>query len=305
MNTISDELLPCPFCGGRPSPTAHLEYSWFAPVCKSCGVSGPTVRIERGLELHKLRELMSKADALWNTRADAVRAREQSVTERQPLSAMTLRNTLLIVADKWRTRGGESHDCGEWLRQFVTEHIPAVTEREQAEQPEFTASMYGSAAAAKKAQEAAQPSGSAVDEIVNEIRAMASKKDCQIRLDRVAHIAKKIAALRTPSPAQVPEGIDAEIFAEIERAIRKFPTWPTDPLHALAVLGEEFGELTKAVLQSAYEPHKSTPDDVKGEAIQTAAMALRFCRSLHRYAYARCAQHAQESAAPTPQSAEK
>ena len=37
-----------------------------------------------------------------------------------------------------------------------------------------------------------------------------------------------------------------EVMAEVARATQKFPTWPTDPLHALAVLGEEFGELTKA-----------------------------------------------------------
>lgn len=53
--------------------------------------------------------------------------------------------------------------------------------------------------------------------------------------------------------------ITHEVLDEIERAIAKFPTWPTDPLHALAVLGKEFGELTKAVLQSIYEPHKSPP----------------------------------------------
>jgi Lar family restriction alleviation protein len=61
-------LLPCPFCGGEASPTVHLSYSWFAPVCKSCGVRGPSVRIERGLDQQKLRELMDKADDLWNTR---------------------------------------------------------------------------------------------------------------------------------------------------------------------------------------------------------------------------------------------
>lgn len=44
---------------------------------------------------------------------------------------------------------------------------------------------------------------------------------------------------------------------EMARAVAKFPTWPTDPFHALAVLGEEFGELTKAVLQHTYEPHKN------------------------------------------------
>jgi hypothetical protein len=65
----SSVLLGCPFCEGEARPTAHLTYSWFAPVCKSCGVRGPTVRIERGLDPQTMRELMNKADALWNTRA--------------------------------------------------------------------------------------------------------------------------------------------------------------------------------------------------------------------------------------------
>jgi len=65
---MSSELLPCPFCGGEARPTAYLEYSWFAPVCKSCGVRGPSVRIERGADPQKLRELLSKANSLWNTR---------------------------------------------------------------------------------------------------------------------------------------------------------------------------------------------------------------------------------------------
>lgn len=85
-----------------------------------------------------------------------------------------------------------------------------------------------------------------------------------------------------------------EVIAEVERATLKFPTWPTDPLHALAVLGEEFGELTKATLQVIYEPDKASTDDVRAEAIQVAAMALRFVASLDRYTYTRSQQHRQE-----------
>ncbi|MBK8191631.1 MAG: hypothetical protein IPK79_14450 [Vampirovibrionales bacterium] len=70
-----------------------------------------------------------------------------------------------------------------------------------------------------------------------------------------------------------------EVKAELERAINKFPTWPTDPLHALAVLGEEYGELNKAMLQLVYEPHKTTAEDVRMEAIQTAAMSIRLAMS--------------------------
>lgn len=89
-----------------------------------------------------------------------------------------------------------------------------------------------------------------------------------------------------------------DIAAEVSRAMAKFPTWPTDPLHALAVLGEEFGELTKEMLQSVYEPHKSSQEMVRKEAIQTAAMALRLVASLHRYDYRPGPQHAQPALSP-------
>lgn len=81
--------------------------------------------------------------------------------------------------------------------------------------------------------------------------------------------------------------------AEVDRATEKFPTWPTDPLHAVAVLGEEFGELTKATLQAVYEPHKSSMADVRAEAIQCAAMALRFIMSLDQYELTQGHQHLQ------------
>lgn len=85
----------------------------------------------------------------------------------------------------------------------------------------------------------------------------------------------------------------AEVLGELERATAKFPTWPCDPLHALAVLGEEFGELTKDVLQLCYEPHKTCRKNVRTEAIQTAAMALRFAMSLDEYEYRPGKQHTQ------------
>ncbi|MGL4232659.1 MAG: hypothetical protein ACRCWJ_14945 [Casimicrobium sp.] len=84
------------------------------------------------------------------------------------------------------------------------------------------------------------------------------------------------------------------VSAEIAKAMRKFPTWPTDPLHAIAVLGEEFGELTKDVLQMVYEPHKTSMDNVRKEALQTAAMAYRFLASIDVYQFARCDQHEQQ-----------
>jgi len=74
--------------------------------------------------------------------------------------------------------------------------------------------------------------------------------------------------------------------AELTRARKKFPLWPADPFVALAVLQEEVGELTKAVLQSIYEPNKQvTADDIIAEGVQVAAMAVRFLVNLDRYNY--------------------
>lgn len=107
--------------------------------------------------------------------------------------------------------------------------------------------------------------------------------------DGLCPICRETDGLIVPRP-----NIRGDIAAELSLAMRKFPTWPSDPLHALAVLGEEFGELTKAVLQETYEPHKQDRDAVRKEAIQTAAMALRFAMSLDRYQPSPCDQHAQE-----------
>lgn len=87
--------------------------------------------------------------------------------------------------------------------------------------------------------------------------------------------------------------IVGDVFDELQRAVTKFPTWPTDPIHALAVIGEEFGELTKDVLQLTYEPSKTNATNVRNEAIQTAAMVLRFVASLDIYVYAESARHQQ------------
>ena len=84
------------------------------------------------------------------------------------------------------------------------------------------------------------------------------------------------------------------IRAEVTKATTKFPTWPTDPIHAGNVLAEESGELAKAVLQAVYEPHKSSPDDVQAEAIQTGAMAVRFLMSMSRYQFVGTDQHIQD-----------
>ena len=84
------------------------------------------------------------------------------------------------------------------------------------------------------------------------------------------------------------------INAELEHAFTKFPTWPTDPIHAAQVVAEEAGELGQAALQACYEPNKATRQDMCEEAIQTAAMAIRFLMSVHTYDIKPGKQHIQK-----------
>lgn len=100
--------------------------------------------------------------------------------------------------------------------------------------------------------------------------------------------------MNTETITRRPGDMISAVYSELTQALAKFPTWPTDPLHALAVLGEEYGELTKDVLQMTYEPGKTNAENVRKEAIQTAAMALRFVASLDAYIYKAGEQHRQE-----------
>lgn len=88
------------------------------------------------------------------------------------------------------------------------------------------------------------------------------------------------------------EEVISEIVKELNQAEQKHPLWPTDPLHALAVVQEEVGELNKEILQFTYEAeaHKSSRIAIKAEAVQAAAMALRFLLGLPNYRYAKAAQ---------------
>jgi hypothetical protein len=77
-----------------------------------------------------------------------------------------------------------------------------------------------------------------------------------------------------------------DMYLELFSAFEKFPKWPTDTFHALAVVNEKIGELNKAVLQFYYEPEKmASSKDIKMEALQSMAMLYRFLVSLNDYNY--------------------
>lgn len=63
---------------------------------------------------------------------------------------------------------------------------------------------------------------------------------------------------------------------ELEFALEKFPQFPVDPIHAIAIINEEAGEATKDALQWTYEPHKlKNKETLRIELVQTAAMCVR------------------------------
>lgn len=78
-----------------------------------------------------------------------------------------------------------------------------------------------------------------------------------------------------------------DILKELKRAKKKHPQWPDHIVARAAIVGEEAGELVRAALQFKYDSasHGSKErfdqlDALRKEAIQTAAMAIRFLEIL-------------------------
>lgn len=81
-----------------------------------------------------------------------------------------------------------------------------------------------------------------------------------------------------------------EMFAqavnvEQEKAEAKHQGWPTDAVHASAILNEEAGKLTQACIDYHYG-HTPAEEAYERMAIMTlrvAAMSMRFWSALHEY----------------------
>jgi hypothetical protein len=68
------------------------------------------------------------------------------------------------------------------------------------------------------------------------------------------------------------------IDRELKRAEIKHPIFPDSMFTQLAIMQEEAGEVTKAVLHYHYE--NGTVDEVRNELIHTAAMCMRMLQNL-------------------------
>ncbi|RPE05520.1 hypothetical protein EGT74_24355 [Chitinophaga lutea] len=81
--------------------------------------------------------------------------------------------------------------------------------------------------------------------------------------------------------------IITDILLELRAAKRKQPTWPDHIVARAAMVAEEAGELLRASLQYKYEPllfldNEGMRAEMRKEAIQTAAMCLRFIEALDK-----------------------
>lgn len=73
-----------------------------------------------------------------------------------------------------------------------------------------------------------------------------------------------------------------EVLQEVSRAETLWPDWPSDILHALSIVTEELGEVIQ-IANDIVIHGEDTPAnwaDMRKEAIQAAAMTLRFLGNL-------------------------
>jgi len=76
---------------------------------------------------------------------------------------------------------------------------------------------------------------------------------------------------------------------ELTRARKQYPQWPDDVLHANTVVQAEAGELTQAVLDAVYQD--GSVQQIRAEATQLAAMAIRLLDNLNQYQLPPTPQH--------------
>lgn len=86
----------------------------------------------------------------------------------------------------------------------------------------------------------------------------------------------------TNQRAEFLESVCRLFIAELVRAEKKHPVWPTDIVHQAAIVAEEAGELLQAannMLESGDE-YGFDLSHIRTEAIQTGAVALRLLINL-------------------------
>ena len=71
------------------------------------------------------------------------------------------------------------------------------------------------------------------------------------------------------------------IIQELRSAQNQHPLFPTDPIHAVAIMAEEAGEATQAAHDFTYGGKHA--EKLQKEIIQTGAMAIRNLINFHHF----------------------
>jgi hypothetical protein len=71
------------------------------------------------------------------------------------------------------------------------------------------------------------------------------------------------------------------IIYELRSAQKQHPYFPTDPIHAVAIMAEEAGEAVQASLDFTYGGKHA--EKLQKEIIQTGAMAVRNLINFHNF----------------------
>lgn len=70
------------------------------------------------------------------------------------------------------------------------------------------------------------------------------------------------------------------VMAELERAEKIHPAWPTDLVKAAAIFAEEAGETLRAA--NNFDETRTGKKEIITEAVQTAAMAIRLLKNINQ-----------------------
>jgi len=70
------------------------------------------------------------------------------------------------------------------------------------------------------------------------------------------------------------EQVIEDVFAELRRAEKLYPSWPDDVVHGAAIVGEEAGSVLKAALDYYYR--RGSFENLRRELTHVTAMGLRF-----------------------------
>lgn len=71
-----------------------------------------------------------------------------------------------------------------------------------------------------------------------------------------------------------------EILSELQHAVAKHPVWPIDNVKRVAIVNGECGELVRAANLIDQGNPEGTRENLRDEAIQVAATAIRFIKAL-------------------------